>query len=523
MLEGTLDDCWTTISTVKLHWTVLGLLPVLFIPILGPRVRQIWVNYLYLTKIPSPHKKDYFWFVTETRRAEFLNKCAQLLHKGFASGDVIRLHASWDHIVVLSPSYAERLRADEKFSPDTFSDKEMFGAVPGFEPYRFLCTHRDLVQNVISMRLNRCFVPATRYLSEAIDDALRKQLGNEPEWHEVPLGKAMLRVLTQSTFRALQGPELCYDNEWLDIATQYIVTSVTGVTALRKLPKLLVPVIHWFHPNAIKSRRLLNCARAKLLPVYEKRKKEFSETSKNGTYRPEDADAFGWYEELADGRDYDPVVAQLTVSVAATHSTTDFMCQFLSDMVRYPEYIQPLRDELVLALKEKGWKASTILQLPLLDSVMKESQRVKPVAMAFMRSIAQHDVDLQGAVKIPKDASVIVSAHSMRDATVYEKPDTFDGHRFINPTKHPESRHFTSVSVNHMGFGFGKHACPGRFFVNLETKILIAHLLLKYDWKFASDGCPAIRTSGFDQVVDPSAKMLMRRRKEEIRIEALYE
>lgn len=157
MLEGTLDDCWTTISTVKLHWTVLGLLPVLFIPILGPRVRQIWVNYLYLTKIPSPHKKDYFWFVTETRRAEFLNKCAQLLHKGFASGDVIRLHASWDHIVVLSPSYAERLRADEKFSPDTFSDKEMFGAVPGFEPYRFLCTHRDLVQNVISMRLNRCF------------------------------------------------------------------------------------------------------------------------------------------------------------------------------------------------------------------------------------------------------------------------------------------------------------------------------------------------------------------------------
>ncbi|PSN59188.1 cytochrome P450 [Corynespora cassiicola Philippines] len=523
MLGGTLDDCWMSISTMQLHWTVLGLLPVLFIAILGPRVRQIWVNYVHLTKIPSPHKKDYFGFVTETTRAEFLNECARLLHKGFASGDAIRLHASWDHIVVLSPSYAERLRADEKFSPDTFSDKEMFGAVPGFEPYRFLCTHRDLVRNVISMRLNRCFVPATRYLSEAIDDGLRKQMGNDSDWREVPLGKAVLGVLTQSSFRALQGPELCYDDEWLEIATQYIVTSVTGVTALRKLPKLLVPVIHWFHPDAIKSRQLLSRARAKLLPVYEKRKKELSEASKNGTYRPEDADAFGWYEELADGRDYDPVVAQLTVAVAATHSTTDFMCQFLSDMVRYPEYIQPLRDELILALKEKGWKASTILQLPLLDSVMKESQRVKPVAIAFMRSIAQHDVYLQDAVKIPKNASVIVSAHSMRDATVYENPDSFDGYRFVNPTKHPESRHFTSVSVNHMGFGFGKHACPGRFFVNLETKILIAHLLLKYDWKFATDGCPAIRTSGFDQVVDPSAKMLVRRRKEEIRIEALYE
>lgn len=157
MLGGTLDDYWMSVSTMQLHWTVLGLLPVLLIAILGPRVRQIWMNYVYFTKIPSPHKNDYFCFATKTTRAEFLDECARLLHKGFASADIIRLHASWDHIVVLSPSYAERFRADETFSPDTFSDKEMFGAVPGFEPYRFLCTHRDLIRNVISMRLNRCF------------------------------------------------------------------------------------------------------------------------------------------------------------------------------------------------------------------------------------------------------------------------------------------------------------------------------------------------------------------------------
>ncbi|EME87125.1 uncharacterized protein MYCFIDRAFT_187055 [Pseudocercospora fijiensis CIRAD86] len=472
--------------------------------------------------IPSPHEKDYFWFVTKSTRAEFLSEAARLLRKGFASADVIRLHAGWDHIVVLSPFYAERVRADDKLSPDTFSDKEMFGEVPGFEPYRFLCTHRDLIRNVISMRLNRCFGPGTIYLSEAIEDALRKNIGNDTEWRRVPLGTAVLRVLTQSTSRALQGPELSYDEEWLEIATQYTLTSITGVTTLRRLPRFLVPVLHWYVPDAIKSRQLLSRARAKLLPIYEKRKHELCQAINSGTYRPEDADALGWYEELANGRDYDPVVAQLTVAVAAIHTTTDFMCQFLSDLVRYPEYIQPLREELILALQDKGWKASTILQLPLLDSIMKESQRLKPISIAFMRSIAQHDIALEDDVTIPQDTSVIVSAHAMRDSTLYENPDDFDGYRFVNPAKNHESRHFTSVSVGHMGFGFGKHACPGRFFVNLQTKIFIAHMLLKYDWKFATEGGPAIRTSGFDQVIDPSAEMLIRRRREEIQIEALY-
>ncbi|KAK1461602.1 ent-kaurene oxidase [Colletotrichum melonis] len=32
-----------------------------------------------------------------------------------------------------------------------------------------------------------------------------------------------------------------------------------------------------------------------------------------------------------------------------------------------------------------------------------------------------------------------------------------------------------------MAFGFGRHACPGRFFAATEIKMLIARLLLEYD------------------------------------------
>lgn len=139
-----------------------------------------------------------------------------------------------------------------------------------------------------------------------------------------------------------------------------------------------------------------------------------------------------------------------------------------------------------------------------------------------MRSIALQDVDLKNGIKIPKDTAVIVSAHSMRDPSLHTDPNVFNGYRFLNPENNPESRHFTSVSVDHMGFGFGKHACPGRYFTHLEAKILIAHLLLKYDFKFAPGYQHEIRRSGFDQVVDPSAKLVVRRRAEELNIQALY-
>ena len=32
-----------------------------------------------------------------------------------------------------------------------------------------------------------------------------------------------------------------------------------------------------------------------------------------------------------------------------------------------------------------------------------------------------------------------------------------------------------------LGFGFGRHACPGRFFALNEMKVFIAHMLLNYD------------------------------------------
>lgn len=42
-----------------------------------------------------------------------------------------------------------------------------------------------------------------------------------------------------------------------------------------------------------------------------------------------------------------------------------------------------------------------------------------------------------------------------------------------------------TTSPDHLALGHGEHACPGRFFAAIEIKILLCHLLLKYEWELS--------------------------------------
>ena len=39
-----------------------------------------------------------------------------------------------------------------------------------------------------------------------------------------------------------------------------------------------------------------------------------------------------------------------------------------------------------------------------------------------------------------------------------------------------------------LGFGFGRHACPGRFFALNEMKVCIAHMLLNFEVEYMKVG-----------------------------------
>ena len=137
-----------------------------------------------------------------------------------------------------------------------------------------------------------------------------------------------------------------------------------------------------------------------------------------------------------------------------------------------------------------------------------------------MRRIARDDIGLSDGTFILKGSSVVVSSRTMWDPEVYERPNEFDGRRFLRMRMTPGNEHIAqlvSTSPHHLGFGHGQHACPGRFFASNQAKVILTHLLLKYDWKLSRGSeNPQVHAFAFSLRADPSVKMEYRRRAPEI-------
>jgi len=132
-----------------------------------------------------------------------------------------------------------------------------------------------------------------------------------------------------------------------------------------------------------------------------------------------------------------------------------------------------------------------------------------------MRRVALENVELPDGTIIPKHSTLGVSSHSMRDSSVYENPEEWDGYRFYNMREIPGKENMAqlvSTSPAHLGFGHGKHACPGRFFAANEIKIIILQILDKYDFRVHKGARTEHMLYGFNINANPFVEMEIRRR-----------
>ncbi|KAL4912916.1 cytochrome P450 [Aspergillus aurantiobrunneus] len=195
---------------------------------------------------------------------------------------------------------------------------------------------------------------------------------------------------------------------------------------------------------------------------------------------------------------YDPAVAQLSISIAAIHTTSDMLTQLLLDICRQDGLIEEMRQEIRTVIGAGR-------------------QRLKPAAVVSMRRLAERSFQLSDGTRIPKDSMLVVSCERMWNETVYAAPDEFGPYRFLklrDTAGHAPSFQVVAPSPEHMGFGFGKHARPGRFFAASEIKITLCHILLDYDLRLAQ-GWSDVRPMavGLRLPADPRAQLAIRRRK----------
>lgn len=145
------------------------------------------------------------------------------------------------------------------------------------------------------------------------------------------------------------------------------------------VPWVLRPLVHWFMPGVRELRAFMTKTNNLLKPVVEKRRRLKAEAAARGEPVPRFDDCIEWAEDEAKDGPYDPALVQLGMSIAAIHTTTDLTTRIILDLATRPELVDELRAEVTNVLRAEGWKKTALFNMKLLDSAMKESQRLKPL------------------------------------------------------------------------------------------------------------------------------------------------
>ncbi|KAA8641302.1 uncharacterized protein ATNIH1004_002042 [Aspergillus tanneri] len=322
----------------------------------------------------------------------------------------------------------------------------------------------------------------------------------------------MIHFIARISSCIFVGPELSRNPEWQDIIVNYTLTFFYSVRALRHWPGFLRPVIHWVVPECRRARYQVRRAHDILTPVLESRAAmKQAANAENCSLKFDDS--IEWMEEVARGRSFDPVAAQLGMAMGALHTTTELIKQTILDICMHSELIQTLREEIMNAVGESGWTTAGLFKMKLLDSVIKETQRLKPGALVNLERKTINKVTLPNGMVLPCGTSVAVECTTWSDAETYPSPERYDGYRFLKMREQGDTTAvLSSTSPKHVAFGIGRSICPGRFLAANEAKIVVAKILLDYDIRLEEGYQPYVVHYGFEMLSDPSARVEVRRR-----------
>ncbi|KAI8227055.1 Cytochrome P450 monooygenase 1 [Colletotrichum sp. SAR 10_77] len=404
-----------------------------------------------------------------------------------ANGKPFRIVGPGRTLTVLPPPYAEDIRNDKRLDFGKVVAQFVSHEIPGFEGFASGLNDLPVVLDMCKYKLTRelasVIEPLPAESEMAIEDIL--QIPHSDEWQKVPIKQRLNLLVARVSGRVFLGEELCRDPAWLNIAVSHIMTGFLAALSLRMFPAFMRPFVHWFLPPCRKLRSQVEQARSLIRPVIEKRKQEKATAIAKGETPTEYNDSIDWSDTYSNGRKFDRADLQLGLSIASVHNTTDLLSQVVYDLAGDPEMVQRLREEAKQVIGESGWSKTSLYNLKLLDSVIKESMRIKPILTVAMPREVTEEMTLPDGVILPEGTVIGVSAERHWDSDIYPEPHTFIGDRFLKmrQTSGKENvAQLVTTSINHLGFGHGNHACPGRFLAAAEIKVILTQLILGKDY-----------------------------------------
>ncbi|OQE17315.1 hypothetical protein PENSTE_c021G05288 [Penicillium steckii] len=367
----------------------------------------------------------------------------------------------------------------------------------------------QLIPHIIKAELTPALSRINAFMTTEADRAVLEEIGPCKDWSPINIYEKMLRTVAIISGRVFIGPELCHDERYLDTAVSYTSELGKALVDIKSVHFWIKGFLAGRLESVAALRRREDDFLAFITPIVQTRRRAEAE----GQKLPEDMLTWLMNKATGDGVDgiRDISLIQLGLFFVASHTTGITATNIFYDLAARPECIPPIREEIHAALAQSNGVLdhATLQRLKKLDSFMKESLRMNPLTFATFERRVLRPFTLSDGTYIPQGTVLEVPNHAIsRDPTVYEDPDTFQPWRFSDKRNGgPEDarQQFVSISPGFGSFGYGRHACPGRFFAGVELKMILARALLTYDIK-SRDGGGRLKNLEFGLTCSPDPK-----------------
>ncbi|KAJ4031833.1 hypothetical protein NW761_013023 [Fusarium oxysporum] len=435
------------------------------------------------------------------RALEYCFNPRAVMAKGYAKfkNEVFGLDTQDGVKLVIPPSFLDELKSHPALSFKVSIDNDMQ------IEYTHFGGPAEYVIHAIKANLTGSLSAFTPLLHRMVQKNMPDILGRYKDWTPAKVHDRVLRLIATNNARVFQGTAASLDEEWLEASTGYVLACFDCIRALKQWHPWLRPLVYRFIPERAAIKDQWTKGRKRVMASMRERQEKGGNLEDPPTML--DHLSNGRNEHIADDVELQ-LLHQMTLIAVGTVTTFSSTTQAIYDLVAHPEYIPILREEFESVPRDPNGnftKDSTVA-MDKLDSFLKESQRFNSPDLTTFQRAAIADMKLPDGTFVPKGTKLEINTCSIhKDHKLYENPEQFDGLRFHKWRKAPgkEKRYmYSSSGTDDLSWGFGRHACPGRYLSAINIKLIMAELLMNYDIKLP-DGVSRPKNIEFEVLCSP--------------------
>ncbi|XP_040268459.1 cholesterol 24-hydroxylase-like [Bufo bufo] len=439
----------------------------------------IYYKHMKYDHIPGPPRDSFFFGHSPT--ISKLTRNNLIMYDTFLEwvekyGPVVRVNCSSNTIVfVASPEAVKKFLMSPKYTKDNFYEcvETMFGVrymgngLLTDQDYEHWHKQRRIIDPAFSRNYLIGLMGTFNEIAEDLMDILGDKADGKCQvgMHDM-MGRVTLDVIAKAAF----GMELNSLHDDQTPFTRAITTVMKGMVEARDPLVQYIPGKQAFIRDVKESLKFLRKTGQEC--ILQRRK-----AIQDGEDIPMDilTQILKGAETESDCSLENLIDNFVTFFIAGQETTANQLSFAVMELARHPEILTRVQTEVDEVLGSKrDIEYEDLGKLQYLSQVLKETLRLYPIALGTSRAIEEEMV-IEG-VRIPPGTTLMFNAYIMgRMEKYYHDPLVFNPDRF-----HPDA---PKSSYTYFPFSLGPRSCIGQVFAQMESKVIMAKLLQRFQFE----------------------------------------